>query len=92
MSHWPALAPEGVYLFIFIWLFVESTGFQISDEPVLLLAGSLAASHQLNISLAIAVAAIGKILASCLAYLLGRTVPMARVIRPAAQPAGPVSR
>jgi hypothetical protein len=37
LEHWlTGLPPEPLYLFIFAWLFVESVGFPISDEPILL--------------------------------------------------------
>ncbi|HEX9068375.1 MAG TPA: VTT domain-containing protein [Ktedonobacterales bacterium] len=92
MSALASLPPAGVYLFLFVWLFVESTGFPISDEPVLLLAGLLVATHRLDLTLAIVTAASGKVLASCLAYLLGQTIPLRRIVRPQTQPATGLSR
>ena len=43
------LPPQPLYLFIFAWLFVESVGFPISDEPILLLAGYLTTVGHLNL-------------------------------------------
>jgi membrane protein DedA with SNARE-associated domain len=84
--RWPSIS------FLFVWLFVESTGFPISDEPVLLLAGSLVVAHRLDLTLAIVAAAAGKVLASCLAYLLGQTVLLRRIVRQQTQPATGASR
>jgi membrane protein DedA with SNARE-associated domain len=82
------LPPLGLYLFIFAWLFVESTGFPISDEPVLLYAGYMALAGRLDIILVIGIALVGKVAASCLAYWLGRVVGMHRFVRPATPPTG----
>ena len=76
-----------LYAFIFGWLFVESTGFPISDEPLLLLAGYLAHAHRLDLGAAIVVALAGKVAASCLAYWAGHHVNLLRLARPAARPA-----
>ncbi|HEX9412559.1 MAG TPA: DedA family protein [Ktedonobacterales bacterium] len=79
IMHLPA---AGVYTFIFAWLFVESTGFPISDEPLLLLAGYLSQRHRLDLPLAISVALVGKVLASSLAYAVGRYVDLLWLARP----------
>jgi membrane protein DedA with SNARE-associated domain len=79
IMHLPA---AGVYAFIFAWLFVESTGFPISDEPLLLLAGYLSQRHRLDLPLAISVALVGKVLASSLAYAVGRYVDLLWLARP----------
>lgn len=84
---WAASLPVGwLYTFIFAWLFVESTGFPISDEPLLLLAGYLAHTRRLDLSLAIVVALVGKVAASCLAYWAGHHVNLMHLARPAVQP------
>ncbi|HKD75234.1 MAG TPA: DedA family protein [Ktedonobacterales bacterium] len=81
------LPPGGFYLFIFLWLFVESTGFPISDEPLLLLAGYLTTRHRIDLLPTLLIALVGKVLASCLAYWIGMHIPLQRLARPAVQPA-----
>lgn len=84
---WGAHLPTaGLYLFIFGWLFLESTGFPISDEPLLLLAGSYAASGKLQILLVITIALTGKVAASCLAFWLGHHINLERLARPDVPP------
>jgi membrane protein DedA with SNARE-associated domain len=93
LEHWlSGLPPEPLYLFILAWLFVESVGFPISDEPVLLLAGYLSTSGRLSLVAVIAVALAGKVAASCVAYWIGRQLDLERVKRPAVQPAGGIGR
>jgi membrane protein DedA with SNARE-associated domain len=65
-----------MYTFIFLWLFVESTGFPISDEPVLLFAGYLTHMQRLDVIAVVGVALLGKLMASCLAYWLGRRISL----------------
>jgi membrane protein DedA with SNARE-associated domain len=82
------LPTGGLYVFIFAWLFVESTGFPISDEPLLLLTGYLALRGRVDLAAAIAVALIGKVAASCVAYWVGRHIDLLSLARPAThQPA-----
>jgi membrane protein DedA with SNARE-associated domain len=83
---------EWFYGVLVVWLFVESTGFPISDEPLLLAAGYWSTQGELNLSWLILLALIGKVGASCLAYRIGRLVPLDRLARPAAQPAGKWAR
>ncbi|MGO8950149.1 MAG: DedA family protein [Ktedonobacterales bacterium] len=83
-SQLPAL---GVYAFVFAWLFVESTGFPISDEPLLLLAGYLSIDGTIALLPVIVVALIGKVLASCVAYWIGSQVALSSLARPARLPA-----
>jgi membrane protein DedA with SNARE-associated domain len=80
------LPPLGLYLFIFAWLFIESTGFPISDEPLLLLSGYLAASHRLIMAVVIVIALVGKVAASCLAYWIGHYIRLEGLARPETQP------
>ena len=82
-QHLPA---GGLYAFIFAWLFVESTGFPISDEPLLLLTGYLSLRGRVDLAAAIAVALVGKVAASCLAYWIGRHIDLLSLARPAARP------
>lgn len=86
------LPPVGLYVFIFAWLFVESTGFPISDEPLLLLAGVLTTRHRIDLLPVLFFALTGKVIASCLAYWLGRHIPLMRLARPAQQPATGLGR
>ena len=79
-SQLPAL---GLYSFVFAWLFVESTGFPISDEPLLLLAGYLSTLHgTIGLLPVVLIALIGKVLASCLAYWLGSRIALSSLARP----------
>lgn len=80
------LPPAGLYLFVLAWLFVESTGFPISDEPLLLLAGYLTTTGRLNLALTVALALVGKVAASCLAYWIGHYIILEGFARPATQP------
>jgi membrane protein DedA with SNARE-associated domain len=82
-QHLPA---GGLYAFIFAWLFVESTGFPISDEPLLLLTGYLALRGRVDLVAAIAIALIGKVAASCVAYWVGRHIDLLSLARPATRP------
>jgi alkaline phosphatase len=80
------LPAAGLYTFIFVWLFVESTGFPISDEPLLLLAGYLTTHQRIEFGPTIALALAGKVLASCAAYGIGTRVPLSTLARPAVRP------
>lgn len=62
------------YGLVFLWLFVESTGFPLTDEPVLLAAGALVALHQVDLVAVVACALLGKVSASCLAYAVARGI------------------
>jgi membrane protein DedA with SNARE-associated domain len=93
LEHWlSGLPPEPLYLFILAWLFVESVGFPISDEPVLLLAGYLSTLGRLSLVAVIVVALAGKVAASCVAYWIGRQLDLERIKRPAQQPAHRIRR
>jgi alkaline phosphatase len=90
---WAQGLPAGpLYLFIFAWLFVESTGFPISDEPLLLLAGYLAHTRRLDLPAVVGVALVGKVGASCVAFWLGRHIQLERLARPAERPTQGVGR
>ncbi|HEX9039088.1 MAG TPA: DedA family protein [Ktedonobacterales bacterium] len=81
-----SLPPLPLYLFIIAWLFIETVGFPISDEPLLLLAGYLTTLHRLEMALVIGMALAGKVAASCVAYWLGRRVNLERLARPGERP------
>jgi membrane protein DedA with SNARE-associated domain len=80
------LPPFPLYLVIFAWLFIESTGFPISDEPLLLLAGYLAHIHRIDLALSIGVALVGKVTASFCAYWVGRHIDLMALARPPVRP------
>jgi membrane protein DedA with SNARE-associated domain len=93
LERWlTGLPPEPLYLFIFAWLFVESVGFPISDEPVLLLAGYLSTLGHLSLVVVIFVALVGKVAASCVAYWIGRQLDLERIKRPETRPTSGVAR
>jgi membrane protein DedA with SNARE-associated domain len=87
VDRWAQHLPPGpLYLLIFAWLFIESTGFPISDEPLLLLAGYLAHIQRIELAIAIGVALVGKVAASFCAYWLGRHIDLGLLARPAVRP------
>ncbi|HLZ22426.1 MAG TPA: DedA family protein [Ktedonobacterales bacterium] len=93
MLTWAQHLPSGpMYTFIFLWLFVESTGFPISDEPVLLIAGYLTHMRRLDVVAVVGVALLGKLMASCLAYWLGRRISLLWMARPMIRPARGIGR
>ncbi len=77
-----SLPPSALYPFIFAWLFIETTGFPISDEPLLLLAGYLTTLHRLDLPAVICLALVGKVAASAFAYWVGRRISLAQMARP----------
>jgi len=85
-------AAEWFYVLVVAWLFVESTGFPISDEPILLAAGYWSSVGELDLALVILLALIGKVGASCLAYSIGRIVPLEQLARPPGRPGGMLAR
>jgi membrane protein DedA with SNARE-associated domain len=87
--HWGAhLPPTGLYLFVFAWLFIESTGFPISDEPLLLLAGYLTTTGRIALALVIVIALVGKVAASCAAFWVGHHIDFQKLARSADAPDG----
>jgi membrane protein DedA with SNARE-associated domain len=87
LYHWGAhLPPSGLYLFVFAWLFIESTGFPISDEPLLLLAGYLSTQGHVVLALTIGIALVGKVAASVLAFWIGHYINLERFARPEKMP------
>ncbi|MGZ3581940.1 MAG: DedA family protein [Ktedonobacterales bacterium] len=92
LYHWGSgLPPAGFYAFTFLWLFVESTGFPISDEPLLLLAGYLTTTQRVHMLPVLLIALTGKVLASCVAYAIGRHFDLERLARPAVRPAAGIA-
>ncbi len=73
--------PE-VYLIALAWMVIEGAGIALPIEPLMLLAGSLAAPPgKANLFIVVAVLAIGCLLGSSLAFLLGRRVGAASLTR-----------
>jgi membrane protein DedA with SNARE-associated domain len=87
LAHWiQHLSPVAVYTVVFAWLFIESTGFPLSDEPLLLASGALARTGAVQLIPLILVALCGKVAASALAFAIGRRLDLERLARPAAPP------
>jgi len=60
------------YTLVFAWVFVEQGGLPIPSAPMLLAAGALAGSHQMNLGLAISLAVLGAVVSDSIWYELGR--------------------
>lgn len=80
--QWPyqwgtQLPAAGFYVFIFLWLFAE---------PLLLLAGYLTTLHRIQMVPVLLVALAGKVLASCIAYAIGRHFDLERLACPTVRP------
>ncbi|MBZ5699402.1 MAG: VTT domain-containing protein [Acidobacteriia bacterium] len=60
------------YLLVFAWVFAEQAGLPIPSAPLLLAAGALSGSHQMNLGLAITFAVFGAVASDTLWYELGR--------------------
>lgn len=60
------------YMLVFAWVFVEQAGLPVPSAPLLLAAGALSGTHQMNLGTAIAFAAIGAVASDSMWYELGR--------------------
>jgi membrane protein DedA with SNARE-associated domain/rhodanese-related sulfurtransferase len=60
------------YLVVFAWVFAEQAGLPIPSAPLLLAAGALSGSRQMNLGLAIAFAVFAAVASDTLWYELGR--------------------
>jgi membrane protein DedA with SNARE-associated domain/rhodanese-related sulfurtransferase len=60
------------YTLVFAWVFVEQAGLPIPSAPLLLAAGALAGTHQMNLGLAIAFAVFAAVASDSMWYELGR--------------------
>ena len=60
------------YLLIFAWVFVEQAGLPIPSAPLLLAAGALAGTGQLNLGVTIGVAVLAALTSDAMWYELGR--------------------
>jgi membrane protein DedA with SNARE-associated domain/rhodanese-related sulfurtransferase len=57
---------------VFVWVFLEQVGLPIPSAPLLLAAGALAGTHQMNLSVAILLAVLAAMLADSMWFVLGR--------------------
>lgn len=60
------------YTLVFAWVFVEQAGLPIPSAPLLLAAGALAGTRQMNLWLAISFAMLGAVASDSMWYELGR--------------------
>lgn len=60
------------YWIVFLWVLVEQLGFPVPSTPILLTAGTLTATHHLDLSLVLLSALGGSLLSDSLWYWLGK--------------------
>src|ERR1700732_1206964 len=60
------------YVLVFAWVFVEQAGLPIPSSPLLLATGALAGMHQMNLWVALAIAALAAVCSDSMWYALGR--------------------
>src|SRR6202790_649388 len=60
------------YTLVFAWVFVEQAGLPIPSAPLLLAAGALAGTHEMNLWMAISLAVLAAVTSDCIWYELGR--------------------
>ena len=60
------------YTLVFAWVFVEQAGLPIPSAPLLLAAGALAGTRQMNLWLAVSFAMLGAVASDSMWYELGR--------------------
>jgi membrane protein DedA with SNARE-associated domain/rhodanese-related sulfurtransferase len=60
------------YVLVFAWVFVEQAGLPIPSSPLLLATGALAGMHQMNLWVALAIAAFAAVCSDSMWYALGR--------------------
>jgi membrane protein DedA with SNARE-associated domain/rhodanese-related sulfurtransferase len=60
------------YMLVFAWVFAEQAGLPIPSAPLLLAAGALSGTHQMNLGMAIAYATLGSLASDSMWYELGR--------------------
>jgi membrane protein DedA with SNARE-associated domain/rhodanese-related sulfurtransferase len=60
------------YMVVLAWVFVEQAGLPIPSSPLLLAAGALSGSHQMNLGLAVAFATIACVTSDSMWYCFGR--------------------
>src|ERR1700688_1018643 len=59
-------------MLVFAWVFFEQAGLPVPSAPLLLAAGALSGTHQMNLGVAIAFAAMGALASDSMWYELGR--------------------
>jgi membrane protein DedA with SNARE-associated domain/rhodanese-related sulfurtransferase len=60
------------YVLVFAWVFIEQAGLPIPSSPLLLATGALAGMHQMNLWVALVIAAIAAVCSDSMWYALGR--------------------
>jgi len=60
------------YMLVFAWVFVEQAGLPIPSGPLLMAIGALAGMRQMNLGLAVTIAALAAILSDSMWYEIGR--------------------
>ncbi|RXS96915.1 VTT domain-containing protein [Silvibacterium dinghuense] len=60
------------YLILFLWVLTEQLGVPIPSVPVLLTAGTLTATHKLNLPLVLVSVMLGSLISDSLWYLMGK--------------------
>jgi membrane protein DedA with SNARE-associated domain/rhodanese-related sulfurtransferase len=60
------------YMLVFAWVFVEQAGLPVPSAPLLLAAGALSGTHQMNLGTAIAFATLGAVTSDTMWHELGR--------------------
>src|ERR1700682_4488510 len=60
------------YTMVFAWVFVEQAGLPIPSAPLLLAAGALAGTHEMNLWLALTFAVVACVASDSMWYELGR--------------------
>jgi membrane protein DedA with SNARE-associated domain/rhodanese-related sulfurtransferase len=60
------------YMMVFAWVFVEQAGLPIPSAPLLLAAGALSGTHQMNLGLVLSFAALGAMASDSMWYEIGR--------------------
>ncbi|MFI5273671.1 MAG: DedA family protein [Ktedonobacterales bacterium] len=72
ISGLAGIPPVAVFLFVFLWLALESAGAPVPNEVVLLLCGSLSVRHGAYFpSLLVIVATLGSLLGAFVSYTIG---------------------
>src|ERR1700674_5392890 len=72
MSETLQFAVRHGYLLVFAWVFVEQAGLPVPSGPLLLAAGALSGTHQMNLGMAIVFATFGAVTSDSMWYELGR--------------------
>ena len=60
------------YLLVFAWVFIEQAGLPIPSAPLLLAVGALSGMHQMNLGVAITIAAFAAVASDSMWYQIGR--------------------